>query len=66
MVKDYWCCIKFLVCKVEYLDVVIKIDDMIEEKLYFMENEVVIWYWDYFKKLKVGYIKGINILNFFY
>lgn len=44
-------------------DGVLIIDDMLVEKPYMKENEVVNWYWDHGKK---RYMKGINVISCVY
>ncbi len=61
--KTLWQTIKPLVRKHQAEDACLIFDDVIIEKAYTDENDLICWHWDHSKKRNV---KGINILNAFY
>ena len=60
---DLWRKVKPLVRKIQSPDGVLIFDDMIEEKPYTDENEIVCWHWDHSKQRTV---KGINFITALY
>ena len=61
--KSLWQTVKPLVRKHQAEDACLIFDDVIIEKAYTDENDLICWHWDHSKKRNV---KGINILNAFY
>ena len=61
--KVLWQKVKPLVRKHQTTDACLIFDDVIVEKPYTDENEMICWHWDHSKKRSV---KGVNMLNAFY
>lgn len=61
--KDLWQAVKPIVRANQSPEACLIFDDVIVEKAYTDENDLICWHWDHSKRRSV---KGINVLNAFY
>lgn len=61
--KDLWLQVKPLVRRHESAEACLVFDDVLIEKAYMDENELICWHWDHAERRSV---KGINLLTAFY